>query len=217
MGFPKAWLMLRDRPILQYLLERFRWPGPTLLVTSPAREHPPGNGKFTREVIDPMPDEGPVRGLLTAVQNASSDIVIAVTCDMPLIQREHLLWLVEQLESHPTDLGAMIRRRVNDAVVVEPFPCVLRKSARGVLEQRVLSADRSVHALAKLPNFSLLDAPSSWPDLIWLNLNHPDELQRFLNTIENDANQAPSSSADKYPSAPPDSSPRPPPSGSRGS
>src|SRR5205823_5066352 len=107
--------MLGERPMLRYLLQRYSWAGPTLLVTSPTREHPPAHEEFTREVTDPTPDEGPLRGLLTAVQSASTDIVVSVSCDMPLIERDHLLWLIEQLESRPADVGAMIVRRIGDA------------------------------------------------------------------------------------------------------
>ena len=38
MGEPKANLSVRGRPILQYLFERFNWPGPTMLVTTLPRQ-----------------------------------------------------------------------------------------------------------------------------------------------------------------------------------
>ena len=41
MGGPKSRLVLNGRPILDRL-ERFAWRGPTLLVTSPGNEGPPG-------------------------------------------------------------------------------------------------------------------------------------------------------------------------------
>ena len=42
MGLPKAELAIQDKPLLTFLLDRLKWPGPTLLVTAPGREHPPG-------------------------------------------------------------------------------------------------------------------------------------------------------------------------------
>src|SRR5438552_4199652 len=97
MGKPKAWLQYNNQPILEYLLDRWRWPGETLLITSPGRERPPGSSRFTREVIDPLPDQGPLRGMLTALQSSHTDTLIIATCDMPLIDNDHFTWLADQL------------------------------------------------------------------------------------------------------------------------
>ena len=70
MGFAKGELNIDGRPILSHLLERFAWPGWTLLVTAPGREHPSGWEGFTREVSDPEAGQGPLRGVLTALEQA---------------------------------------------------------------------------------------------------------------------------------------------------
>src|SRR2546430_17661938 len=67
MGKPKAWLEFNGKPILEHLLDRWRWPGETILITSPSRENPPGSLRFNREIIDAVPDQGPLRGMLTAL------------------------------------------------------------------------------------------------------------------------------------------------------
>jgi hypothetical protein len=51
-GCPKAEIRIEGRPILEHLLDAIRWPGPTMLVTAPGREHPPANERFDREVVD---------------------------------------------------------------------------------------------------------------------------------------------------------------------
>ena len=48
MGQPKAELRIGARPILSYLLDRFLWAGPTILVTAPGRKRPPGATGFDR-------------------------------------------------------------------------------------------------------------------------------------------------------------------------
>src|SRR3982750_106473 len=73
MGSHKSHLALNNKPILQHLLDELSWPGPTLLITAPSREHPPAFECFTRELIDPLPDMGPLGGLLTALKNATTD------------------------------------------------------------------------------------------------------------------------------------------------
>ncbi|MDB5911273.1 MAG: hypothetical protein JWP34_5390, partial [Massilia sp.] len=51
------------QPILGYLLNRLAWRGPTMLVTAPGRDHPPGWEQFDRELIDPEAGGGPLRGV----------------------------------------------------------------------------------------------------------------------------------------------------------
>src|SRR5688572_7399 len=90
MSRAKSLLHVNDRPILEHLLERFAWPGPTLLVTAPGRERPPGVGRFTREFADPIAGQGPLRGILTALENAMTSRVAFAAVDMPLVERHHL-------------------------------------------------------------------------------------------------------------------------------
>src|SRR4051794_29668278 len=85
MGRAKGELRIAGEPILEYLLDRFDWPGPTMLVTAPGREHPTGWARFTREVTDPVSDQGPLRGILTALENATTEVVIVTPVDMPLL------------------------------------------------------------------------------------------------------------------------------------
>src|SRR5690242_5929498 len=107
MGKPKALLHVRGQPILQYLLARFRWPGPTLLVTAPSRERPPACERFDREVVDPVPGQGPLRGVLTALDSIATETLVVATVDMPEVSPAQLQWLLEQLDQHPASLGVM--------------------------------------------------------------------------------------------------------------
>src|SRR3954470_6533758 len=91
MGKPKGLLKIGNQPILTYLLKRFNWRGPTMLVTSPGRERPPGTEGFDLEVVDPVEGMGPVRGVMTALENSKTDFLIVASVDMPLVGREQLL------------------------------------------------------------------------------------------------------------------------------
>jgi molybdopterin-guanine dinucleotide biosynthesis protein A len=179
MGVPKTLLTVNAQPILEYLIDRFSWPGPTLLVTSPGREHPPGHERFHQEASDPVPNQGPLRGLLTALQHTTTDRIIAITVDMPLVTKPQLLWLIDQTQIHPHALGLMLKHPDREIERIEPFPMALRTAARDLLNQRLNTHNRSIHALAQLPEFSLLDAPTTWPPETWTNLNHPADLEAF--------------------------------------
>jgi molybdopterin-guanine dinucleotide biosynthesis protein A len=178
MGMPKALLRVGDTPILKYLIERLDWPGPTLLVTAPGREHPPGSEYFDAEAVDPVEGEGPLRGVLTALENTKSDIVIATTVDMPVIGSEQLIWLAGGL-MRSSALGLMPRRMSGGTAVVEPFPFACRTGAAELISRRLAEQRRSMHSLAKLAEFAVETVPPHWPADLWTNLNSPADLAMF--------------------------------------
>jgi len=180
MGTPKTSLQIRGRPILQYLMERLNWPGPTLLVTAPTREHPAGSALFDREAVDPTEGQGPLRGVLTALLHSSTTIVIICTVDMPAIGSEHLIWGLRQLSDSPKLDGLMLRRKMDGRDQIEPFPLACRKSAAMAIEKQLQMGKSSVHALVELPMFAAKNAPIDWPERIWTNLNSPWDYQAFL-------------------------------------
>jgi len=175
---PKGLLSIGGRPVLQYLLERLRWKGPTALITAPGREHPPGWELFDAEWTDPTSGLGPLRGVLTALENAKTPVVLVTTVDMPGIGQEQLEWLVARLHSKKA-LGVMCRR--GDGI--EPFPMACWTDAISLVRPRLEPGRLSVHRLAEDPGFAVLDAPGSWHDSVWTNLNHREELDRFIHEV----------------------------------
>jgi molybdopterin-guanine dinucleotide biosynthesis protein A len=175
MGQPKALLSIAGMPILRYLLESIRWPGPKMLVTSPSRHSPPGAYAFDAEVIDSVSGFGPLCGIRTALQHARTESIVVMPVDMPAIGFEPLRWLGEQLHQSPALMAAMLRTRDE----IQPLPAAFRKTALPLIDNRLTAAAYSLRALAAAPQIQILTAPDSWPAEIWTNLNFPTDLTRF--------------------------------------
>ena len=176
MGRPKSRLEIGGVPILSRLLDRLAWAGPTMLVTAPGVERPPGAARFDVEVIDPVADEGPLRGVHTALTCATTDAVVFVAVDMPAVTRADLEWFVAALAARPHALGVMALR---DRRTIEPLPCALRRSAGELVSGRLTSSRRSLHGLTDDPRVARVDA-AALPDRVWLNVNTPAEWDAFL-------------------------------------
>ena len=172
MGRPKGELCLDGRPILHVLLDTLQWPGPTLLVTAPGREHPPGWERFTTEAIDPQAGQGPLRGVLTALEQARTEVVVLAAVDMPGVRREQIAWLLDALGQRPQLNGLLIDRRSH----VEPFPSVFRATAFAAVRERFVAGERSVRGLLMETAFGSIAAPETWPANAWRNLNRPEDL-----------------------------------------
>jgi molybdopterin-guanine dinucleotide biosynthesis protein A len=172
MGFPKAEIRLGGRPILHVLLEQFAWPGPTLLVTAAGREHPTGADAFDREVADPVAGQGPLRGVLTSLENTPVPVVLVTAVDMPFVRHEHLRWLAAAIRGR-ADTAGLVTRRGGE---VEPLPAALTTVAIPHVRRWLETGRRSLRGLFEDPAFVTLDAPADWPDVTWTNLNSPGDL-----------------------------------------
>jgi molybdopterin-guanine dinucleotide biosynthesis protein A len=176
MGYPKGEIRLHGRPVLEVLLERFAWPGPTLLVTAPGREHPTGWQAFTREVVDPSAGQGPLRGLLTALENSPVPWVVATAVDMPLVRHDQLQWMATALKRQPAVLGLMLWQGSAERRRLQPFPSAFQVNAAPFVRRQLESNRRSLHGLLDDPGVIAVDAPVEWGDRTWMNVNFPEDL-----------------------------------------
>lgn len=182
MGRPKGEIRIEGRPILAYLFERFSWPGPTLLVTAPGREHPPAWERFDQEITDPVPDQGPLCGILTALEHLRTPLLLVATVDMPGVQKAQLHWLLDEMRKYPDRLGLMLRRSV-ETTAIEPFPSAFRAGAQEIISRRIHAGKLSVQKLIEEKGFEVVSAPASWDSRTWANLNVPADLTNFTDSM----------------------------------
>jgi molybdenum cofactor guanylyltransferase len=176
MGGPKGALALDGRPILERLLDRLAWPGPTLLVTAPGRRRPPGWRRFAGEATDPVAGDGPLRGILTALENAPTNDVVVIPVDMPNLTPAPLAWLAARLQDHPSAVAVMAQQSGR----IEPLPAAFRVStARNFLRARLSNRQLALHSLSDSPRVVVVSAPRNWPGDFWVNLNTPSDLENF--------------------------------------
>jgi molybdopterin-guanine dinucleotide biosynthesis protein A len=180
MGAPKSLLSVGGKPILAFLMERLAWPGPTLLVTAPGRERPPGVDRFEHEACDAVADEGPLRGVYTALTHAATPGLVVIGVDMPAVTRDDLAWFVNELAARPAAAGVMASRDGQ----IEPLPCALRPAlALGLVSDHLAAGRRSLHGLARDGEIRLADAGRALPERVWTNVNTPGDWERFLASL----------------------------------
>jgi molybdopterin-guanine dinucleotide biosynthesis protein A len=172
MGVPKDRLLVDGRPVLEVLLERLAWPGRTMLVGAFGEAMPEGHQGFDVLAKDAVPEQGPLRGLLTALLHAGGEPVVAIPVDMPGLRPEHAAWVAQRLHEQFGAAGVMLRRPVG----IEPFPCAFRPVAAAMIEQRIETGRRAIHALAEEAGVLVVDAPRQWGAEVWRNVNEPHDL-----------------------------------------
>lgn len=184
MGQPKAELKIATKPMLTYLLERFSWNGPTLLVIAPGQRLPPGADLFDTVATDAVSGEGPLHGVLTALEDAKTEFVLVATVDMPAIGPEHLHHIHSLLRARPQRDAVMLHQHAEPGAV-EPFPSAYRRRrSAGIIRAQFEAGMRAVRNLRKLSCVDVLPAPLTWQPSVWFNLNVPSDVDVFLGSRE---------------------------------
>ncbi|HVU63776.1 MAG TPA: molybdenum cofactor guanylyltransferase [Phycisphaerales bacterium] len=180
MGGPKWGMAIRGRPALVELAAAMAWEGPSVLVlgADDLASDVRGAEMFDRVVRDARRGEGPLRGVVRALAECATDWLVCVPVDMPRLARCHVEWLVEMGVASGASC-AMVRRRAGSGWIVEPFPLLVRRSARGPIEEAWNAGSRAVRDLASVVGAAVLDAPADWGEEVWTNLNTPSELAEF--------------------------------------
>src|SRR5690348_11805056 len=101
MGAPKQGLRISGEPILSRLVRRAAWAGPTVLVLGVGGEAREGAEMFGVVARDGAAGEGPVRGVLTAIEACGARGVVVVPVDMPTIGARELGWVAERWRERP--------------------------------------------------------------------------------------------------------------------
>ena len=128
---------------------------------------------------DPVAGEGPLRGILTALENASTDIVIVLPVDMPNITPAPLAWLAARLREHPTAAAVMVKQHGHAADRIEPLPAAFRKTTAQALSAQLGDRRLALHQLTESSEVVVVSVSSDWPGDFWVNLNTPSDLATY--------------------------------------
>ncbi len=120
MGQDKALMLLRGKPLIQWVAERVQTMADELLVIA----NQPGGYAFLNlpTYSDILPGRGPLGGLYTALSIAQSPLVAMVACDMPFVNADLLAFERDELLLS----GADVVIPANDKGL-EPFHAVYRR------------------------------------------------------------------------------------------
>src|SRR3990167_7393360 len=97
MGFDKAFLRIRHRPIIADILDKLKNIfDEILIVISPSRAFGySANSTDLRVVSDVFPEKGPLGGIYTGLLNSKTKYNFVAACDMPFLNAALIRYLVE--------------------------------------------------------------------------------------------------------------------------
>ncbi len=172
-GRDKSRLIVEGRSIIFRQVDVLQRVADEVVVIGPDPTRFAGLG--LRTYPDRLPDSGAIGGVYTALDVAAADRVIVVACDLPFLQADVLLRLVELAAAGD---GAWVRGTRG----IEPLLACYRREARGLIRQEIeagrlqLAHLGSVLQMAELEEVELRRFGS--PDRLLANINSPDDYAR---------------------------------------
>jgi molybdopterin-guanine dinucleotide biosynthesis protein A len=147
MGFDKQFLKLRDKYIIEMIVEKLeRVFKEIIIVTSRPEEYAKYGFKL---VEDEVKDFGPLAGIQVGLKNSRSMHNYIVACDMPFINLKYLNYMMELIEQHEGKVDGVITRL---GEWIEPFNAFYSKSLLGRIEENMKKGKRQINLLLQDSN-----------------------------------------------------------------
>lgn len=192
LGVRKTRLRVNGLAILKDLLLRMNWPGDKLLIARHDDATPAGHEAFNQVLFDLEENQGPLAGILAAIQFVESareriDALCVVAIDMHNLAAEHTRRLIATAAATSAKI-AMFRREDGGAQIIEPLPLFIHAGGFGGIKTYYDSSERSLRGLLKLNGAKAIIAPPAWGNRPFAGINTPDEMNRAgLNLFRNQA------------------------------
>lgn len=120
-------------------------------------------------VPDDEPGLGPIGGLRTALAHFGGP-VLAVGCDMPLVDSDAFEWLVEMFENESPPGGLVAENEEG----LQPLFAVYRPEVEEVTRRMIERGERSLHRLVERSSVIVRETPDAVGRKL-VNVNTPEE------------------------------------------
>jgi molybdopterin-guanine dinucleotide biosynthesis protein A len=116
---------------------------------------------------------GPLGGIHSALYNSNSDWNIVLSCDLPLVTSDFLLFLLKNIEVKPCDAIVPVHKNK-----VEPLCALYHKSSLPKIETLVLKKELKMQAALEKLNTIYLEVPKEKfdADVLFRNINSPADV-----------------------------------------
>lgn len=122
-------------------------------------------------VRDSVPDQGPLMGIVSALEASSSDLNLVVACDMPDINITFARQMLSQAEGYDVVVARSAESRL------EPLFAVYRKSVLNVMRELLSSGERRIKPVFEHCRVRYIDLPSAKP---LVNINTMADYKAYI-------------------------------------
>lgn len=178
MGMDKGLIELKNKPIIDYVIEAVRPLFKKVFIVSNNLEY----SKFGLELIpDLIKEIGPAGGILTAMNHCSTDQFFVVSCDMPFIHSAAVEYLIAEAQEYQITVPVYQTK-------FEPLFAIYSKSC---LEKWKENIQKEMFKLQNIiSNFKSKDLNVEgnplFPEELFTNINTREDLEKAIKKLNHD-------------------------------
>lgn len=165
----KGLVLYQNKPLVSYPLKALSEVAKKVYIN--ANRNLNDYNQFEYEVITDNTDsfDGPLAGILSAISHASTEILLVVPCDSPLIKAHHLEKLLIAVNKDNVEIAVAY-----DGKRIQPVFLALKTSLKNSLNNYLLEGNRKIDLW--LQQHILTQVNFSQNSEIFLNINTMSEL-----------------------------------------
>lgn len=169
MGMDKSMLLVNGRPAIEHILSQLEPLFEQILISANDKDKYAYLGRPI--VQDKQPGAGPIMGIVSALEQAKSNINFVVACDIPVIDKPFLNKMLEGAEKYDAVIP------VSDGGHLEPLFAIYNKSLVPHMQDMLKKGTRKI--IDTFPGRNIRHIKMK--DTSWLiNLNTSQDYKRFL-------------------------------------
>lgn len=181
---PKPLLELTGRPLIEDMLEKHAGLFPDILLVVDREDSELGMyaGDHVGVVPDLVPGKGPLGGIYSALEAASSEFVFVMACDMPFANMELARVMMERAPGHQ----AVVPRTDG---LIEPLFAIYRRDILPEVASRVGRGDLKIHELLDALDVVYVEDEVKECDprgLCFFNINTEEDLAKARSLLKNE-------------------------------
>ncbi|MDX1573390.1 MAG: molybdenum cofactor guanylyltransferase MobA [Methylophaga sp.] len=168
-GEDKGLVDFHGQPLIKHVIKRLLPQVDQLLIN--ANRNIDRYQQFGYRVIaDTLTDfQGPLAGMLSGMQNASSDYILTAPCDGPLLSQKLRQRMLESLLHSGKTIAV-----ATDGQRLQPVYCLMPRHLQADLETFLKSGERKIDLF--FAQYPLAEVDFSDETSCFVNLNHPQDL-----------------------------------------
>jgi len=174
MGEDKGLVLLNGKPMVQYIIEVLKEVVSDIIIIS-------NNESYTKFGIpvyaDIIKDKGPVGGIYTGLYNSTTELNFCISCDVPMISSDFILWLLKRSGNASITLP-MYKDKVHQMIGVyskQVLSNFKESTEKGHLKLSQVNSDMACEIIDIEKEYANFD------ELIFSNINTKNELRSITN------------------------------------
>ena len=174
MGEDKGLVLLNGKPMVQYIIEVLKEVVSDIIIIS-------NNESYTKFGIpvyaDIIKDKGPVGGIYTGLYNSTTELNFCISCDVPMISSDFILWLLKRSGNASITLP-MYKDKVHQMIGVyskQVLSNFKESTEKGHLKLSQVNSDMACEIIDIEKEYANFD------ELLFSNINTKNELRSITN------------------------------------